>query len=222
MEISLTEVLACPVCRREARFAPISHIDAERRPGLRQAVLDGSLQRQVCPDCGTAFRMPPDLWYVDRGRGQWIAAFSWEKLRRWRECERHAHKMLARTIAPEGRTALTPRITFGWSALREKVLLAEEGLDDIVLELCKYELAGGPPDERLAAGTETRLLRIDNGDLWMATIQGDSEQVLSQAQVPQSQYATVAADDSPSRQDLRTRIAAGLFVDVQRLTIEAG
>jgi hypothetical protein len=215
-------VLACPVCRREARFAPVSHIDAERRPELRQAVLDGSLQRQVCPDCGTAFRMQPDLWYVDRGRGQWIAAFPWEKLRRWRECERHAHKMLERTTDSSERTGLTPRITFGWSALREKVLLAEEGLDDIVLELCKYELAGGPPDGPLAAGTEMRLLRIESDDLWMATIQGDSEQVICEMQVPQSQYEMVAADESPSRQDLRTRIAAGLFVDVQRLTIESG
>lgn len=222
MEISLTEVLACPVCRREARFAPVSHIDAERRPELRQAVLDGSLQRQVCPDCGTAFRMQPDLWYVDRGRSQWIAAFSWEKLRRWRECEQHAHKMLERTTGPADRTALTPRITFGWNALREKVLLVDEGLDDVALELCKYELAASLPDGPLAAGTEMRLLRIDNGDLWMATIHGDSEQILSRTQLQQSQYATVAADDSPARRDLRTRIAAGLFVDVQRLTIESG
>jgi hypothetical protein len=166
--------------------------------------------------------MQPDLWYVDRGRGQWIAGFPWEKLRRWRECERHAHKMLERTTSPADRTALTPRITFGWNALREKVLLIDKGLDDVALELCKCELAAGLTDGPLAAGTEMRLLRIDNGDLAMAAIHGDSEQVVSRARIPKSQYATVAANDSPALQDLRARIAAGMFVDAQRLTIEPG
>jgi hypothetical protein len=219
MSISRTRAVPCPVCRREARIAAVSSVDADRRPDLRDAILDGSLQRQICPDCGTSFRRPPDLCYIDRTREQWIAAFQRERMGQWRQLEVHAASLLEKTCGPAGRGALSARITFGWEALREKLLLAKLGLQDVTLELCKLDLTGAVPPAQLPAGTELRLLRVEGDTLVFAQIEGELEQVVGQLQVRRARYDELAGPGEHWAV-WRQQLSAGPFVDMQRLATQ--
>src|SRR5262245_749487 len=121
--------IRCPACKTPVEFNAVSSVNAARRPDLRAAIIDRSFQRQPCPQCGAAFRLDPELTYVDTGRKQWIAAYPVARLGRWKELEEQARTTFAQAYgsrAPASAQKLgagiQPRITFGWGGLREKLV----------------------------------------------------------------------------------------------------
>ena len=75
MSIFRTYELNCPACNTPVRFDLVMSVSADRRPDLREAILDGSFQRKVCPACATAFRPEPEFTYIDFARGQYIFVY---------------------------------------------------------------------------------------------------------------------------------------------------
>ena len=136
----------CPSCGTEVDFKAVHSVNVDRRPDLRAAILDESFQRQECPSCHHNFRLAPDLNYLDVGRGQWFAAHPLADIARWPEIEQRDREAFDRATAPSAAAAreigagLHPRITFGWAGLREKILAAELGLDDVILECAKIAI----------------------------------------------------------------------------------
>jgi CpXC protein len=43
-----TQTLTCPSCGEAVDFEAVASVNADRRPDLREAILDFSFQRQVC------------------------------------------------------------------------------------------------------------------------------------------------------------------------------
>src|SRR5438445_8953366 len=82
--------VTCPSCGSSVEFNAVLSLNADRRPDLRAAVLDGSFQRQACPQCNTEFRLDPQLTYVDVARGLWVAAHPYAKLGQWKALEMQA------------------------------------------------------------------------------------------------------------------------------------
>jgi hypothetical protein len=70
----ITPVAAeCPSCGQPCAMELFASINADRRPDLRAAILNETLQGVTCENCDTAYRVAPRLTYVDFERGQWIA-----------------------------------------------------------------------------------------------------------------------------------------------------
>src|SRR5262249_54770544 len=161
--------LPCPSCGKSVDFNAVMSVNADRRPDLRAAILDGSFQRQACPQCNQEFRLDPELTYMDVGRGQWIAALPVAKLEAWQAIEAQVGDMFdgaygekASRTAREIGAGLTPRLTFGWSALGEKLAIVEHGLDDVIVELAKTALVRGLDKPPVALHTEMRFLGIQS------------------------------------------------------------
>src|SRR5690242_13955186 len=134
----------CPHCGQALEFQASASVNADRRPDLRAAILDGIFQRETCPHCGESFRVEPELNYLDVARGQWIAAFPVDWVDRWPELEATSVGAFAQAFGAQASDAareigdtLKPRMVFGWLALAEKLRAAEAGLDDATLELTK-------------------------------------------------------------------------------------
>ena len=115
-----------PRLRRPVDFQAAVSVNADRRPDLRDAILDGSFQRMPCPKCSKHFRLDPQLTYSEVGRGQWIAAFPIAKLGTWKEFEdvartsfNQAYGPQASAMARELGAGMKPRVTFGWGGLRK-------------------------------------------------------------------------------------------------------
>ena len=70
MSIFRTMTVNCPHCGTAGGFNAVMSVNADRRPDLRTAILDGSFQRQPCPQCGKDFRLDPEMTYVALGQGQ--------------------------------------------------------------------------------------------------------------------------------------------------------
>jgi hypothetical protein len=215
----------CPVCKTEVKFPLVASVNADRRPDLRQQILDGSFQRERCPNCGSQFRTPPQLTYVDVGRHQWILVLPVAKLAAWTELERQASAAFERAYgegaplaAQEIGRGLSARIVFGWAALREKIFAADRGLDDVTLELLKIAVLRSVAGSSLSDLNELRLQEVEGESLVLAWIVAANEEVLTTLPVPKSVYDDIIADPT-AWHDLRETLSASRFVDYNRLLV---
>jgi hypothetical protein len=199
----------CGKCGHRQPVALVASVNADRRPDLRQAILDGSFQAHDCPDCGTPMRLPAHLAYIDLGRGQWILVQSADAMADWQGAEGEARDVFeqafgtaASEAAREIGEGLTPRLVFGWPALREKLVCRELALDDTTLELLKIALMRDVPGPALADESELRLTGGENGSLNFSWVASATEQRLSSVEVPRDAYEDVA-DEAEDWQALR-------------------
>jgi hypothetical protein len=227
MSMFRTMSVGCPACGAAVQFKVVISVNADRRPDLRAAIIDGSFQRQPCPKCSKPFRIDPEMTYIDVGRGQWIAAYPVAKLGQWKDLEAQGRASFAQAYgarAPEAArelgAGLKPRITFGWGGLREKLIVGEHQLDDVILELTKLAIVRTQDSSPLSNETELRLITVEGDKLVMAWIRAQTEQVVEGMKVPRQAYDDIAAHEA-HWQELKEELSAGLFVDMNRLLVVA-
>jgi len=227
MSLINTATVKCPGCGAPVEFAVAFSVNADRRPDLRDDIIDGSFQAEDCPGCGKSIRMAPELTYLDVARGQWILVRPAGLLQEWSDLENAARQLFEAGYGPQAAGAareigarVSARVVFGWPALREKLLCVEHGLDDVTLELLKLSVfrvaAGGPLDD----DTELRLLHVEGPTLRFGWISAETEQVKEQIEVPKSAYDAVKADER-GWAIARKGVGAGPYVDVNRLLVKA-
>jgi CpXC motif protein len=215
--------LGCPACGTAVEFQAVHSVNADARPDLRTQILADTFQQQTCSKCGKTFRLDPEFNLIDTQRGEWIAAAPLGKLTQWKALEDHAKAVFERAFgedAAEGAQKigkkLRPRITFGWPALREKLVAIDNDLDDVTLELCKAFILRSV-DSPVAADTELRLLSASPAELAFGWLRPADESPGPSMRVARSLYDQIAADADGAWEDLRDELSAGLFVDVNRL-----
>jgi hypothetical protein len=216
--------LPCPACREEVPFDSVASVNADRRPDFRDQILSGIFQRSTCGKCKTTFRLDPEFAYLDVGRGQWIAVHPFGSIGDWEAVEARSRAAFERgygrnaaRAAREIGAGLKPRVTFGWDALREKIFAADQGLNDVDLELTKTAvLRVGGENIPLRAATELRLIDVEGDKLIMNWIIAETSQVVEKLTVPRDLYNEIATDKT-DWQPLRQEMESQLFVDMQRL-----
>lgn len=217
--------LSCPHCSQAFTFELCASVNADRRPDLRQAILDESFQQATCPHCQGRFRMEPQLNYLDVGRGQWLAAFPRQRVDDWHTLEADAMAGFNRAYGTgasraerELGDALKTRVVFSWDALREKLLAFDAGLDDVALEELKLLLMRDMQEPPLPVGAELRLTGVsaDGGELTITVLDREG-QPLEGLDVPRDLLDEITADPE-AWAELGASLGAGAFVDVQRLS----
>jgi hypothetical protein len=215
----------CPGCGEDVDFAMVFSVNVDRRPDLRDDIIERTFQSETCEKCNKTFRVQPEFNYLDVGRGQWIAAFPVENLREWEGYEEHAQEVFEKSygsaapaVAQEIGEGLTGRVVFGWAALREKIIANQHDLDDITLELCKIAVIRSGTEQPLSNETELRLTDVKGKNLQLAWIVSVTEDLEELMEVPRSLYDEIAADEE-GWQQLREELSTGMFVDIDRLMV---
>ncbi|MEP6739031.1 MAG: CpXC domain-containing protein [Caldimonas sp.] len=222
-----TESFPCNHCGKPLEMGIVASINADRRPDLREGVLDGTFQRGKCAACGNAFRAEPELTYLDVARRQWILVQPARQLGQWNELEAMARSGFANAYgeeAPEGArrigAGMSARIAFGWAAFREKLLAAEHKLDDVTLELLKFAVLRGLEDAPVGDDIELRLSKVAATELELVWCSASGELAIESMTVPRGLYDEIAADPEGEWAPLRAEVSAGPFVDMNRLLVE--
>lgn len=138
----------CPTCQAEVVVPIRSTLNQARDVLARRLVLERRLHREPCPGCGKGLTVETEFLYVDLARGHWVCVLPYTDRPHlvaaeaaaqsaWRQAFRDRKTPPA--VRAWGEQA-PPRLVFGLDELREKVLAAEHGLDDGVLEVLKEEL----------------------------------------------------------------------------------
>jgi hypothetical protein len=219
--------IACPSCKSIVHFELVHSVNADRRPDLRQAILDRSFQRKTCPSCGFAFRMEPEFSYIDIKRGQYIAVWPASRSAEAHELEERSQSAYERAFgskAPSEARAIgkkiVARMVLGWAALNEKLLAAEAGIDDRTLELVKLGAIRNLDRAPIGTGVEFRLVEARADALMLGWIETAVDQLLDVVSVPRAALGEIeaATDDWAS---LRDDIGSGLFVDYRKGLVAA-
>jgi hypothetical protein len=213
--------LTCSVCGTVNTVERNASVNADRRPDLRQAIIDGTFQAEVCTKCATGLRIDPHLTYLDLRHGLWIGATAPSELDNWPAIEADTRVTYDSSFgkdAPQtGRSVgegLSPRLVFGWSALREKLICASLGLDDVVVEMVKMAVLRNVDDAPIADQTELRLMSGDEAMLNFMWINTLSEERLSALAVPRDLYDGIR--DDALWLPMRVTYDGALFVDLNR------
>ena len=127
----INEALApCSKCGQQHKIIIYKSINTADNPELKAKVADGSLFLWECPHCGQMNLARYETLYHDPAG----------KLMVWLipAGEISEAQMQAITMHTKAMGGYTLRRVNDMGTLMEKVLVAEAGLDDIVLEMCKY------------------------------------------------------------------------------------
>jgi len=220
--------LVCPNCKQLIVMEAVGSVNADRRPDFRDAILADEFQDVTCNSCQHKFRLQPQFNYLDVGRGQWIASLPAARMPDYLAAEDEASALFDTSYgakAPEAaRTigdGLDMRVTFGWPAVREKILARQHGLDDAILEMAKLDILRSVKSAPLAPGTELRLVAVLEDDLAFVWIDTATEAAVSNLVISRSVYDDIAAkaDDWAAT---RERLENGPFVDMQKLYMGQG
>lgn len=219
----------CPNCGHTNTMEGVGSVNADRRPDLRDEIMADTFQIEKCTECGTEFRLQPEFNYFDMENGLWILALPATQLEDHIAQEDRTTALFNASYGPnaapdvqEVGTALTCRLTFGWPAVREKILARIEDLDDVVLEMMKLDLMRRLPQVYFNYGVELRLLAVNDGGFEMAWLLTDSEEVQEVVRVGRELYDAILdqrADWAEVEADL---MCGGAFCDMQKLFLGAG
>jgi hypothetical protein len=225
MSMFTTASAPCPACGTMKTFQLVASVNADRRPDLRGAILDGSFQEETCDKCGTAFVTPPALTYLDVGNGLYIIVQPLQIEEHWEASGAMARASFERAYGPGTNSAaqeigsgLKLRVVFGWAGLREKLRCAEMDLDDVELELLKLALVRNVESSPLGDDTELRLLRANGTALRLGWLVSATERLVEEFEVPRSTYDEIATDHK-AWQAMRDEMAAHPFVDMNRMLL---
>jgi hypothetical protein len=225
MSLFLTIEVPCQACGVPVLFELNHSINVDRRPDLRDEVLDRTFQKEKCSSCGHAFRVEPEFNYLDVGRGQWLAIWPTSKLPEWTDCVEKSQTTFDKAFgvhAPADAAVmgkeLTPRAVFGWEALHEKLVAAEAGIDDVELELAKIAVVRNLEDAPLASNFELRLLGADDQELTLGWFQTGIEDLTEVVTAPRSVLADIEKAQKDWK-DLRADMTSTMFVDMQKLML---
>jgi hypothetical protein len=225
MSLLIRAAFACPVCTAGNEAEGAASVSADRRPDLREAILDGSFQQFACRACGAPIRLQPRFTYMDIARGQWIVAHAAADLPDWRILEDEARVVFAHSYGEAAPRAarrigagLRARMVFGWPAVREKLLCGVFGLDDVTLELTKLAVLRDVPGAPFGDAAELRLDGMEDADLVLQWSSVDNEASLTRLRLPRTVYDEIATDADVWAEP-RDEFSARPFVDLTRLLV---
>lgn len=216
----------CPKCDAPVEFDVVASVNADRRPDLRDAILDSSFQRGTCGECAKIFRIDPEFAYLDVALKQWILVQPSSEVVHWNALEQHANYTFQLAFGDDSSEGareigriVQVRVTFGWAAVREKLLCAKHQLDDVTLEQLKLAVVRGLDESPLGENVELRLDSVDDDHLHLHWVKASDESRLETMEVPRQIYNDIATAPE-DWQNLRQELTAGPFVDINRLLIE--
>jgi len=206
----------------------VGSVNADRRPDFRDAILNDDFQDMTCGACEKNFRLQPNFNYLDAGRGQWIAGMPAAQMPGYLAVEDEVATLFDQSYGSKAPAAarsvgdeLDVRLTFGWPAIREKLLVREHDLDDVVLEMLKLDLLRRMPSAPLAPGTELRLVDVGDDRLSLVWIDTATEDGGDEVVVDRQLYDDIATAPE-AWAAIRSQLTNGAFVDMQKLYMGEG
>ena len=130
MSIINQALAPCSKCGQQHKVTVYRSINISENPELKEKVKDGSLFLWECPHCGQVKLAKNETLYHDPEA----------KLMVWLipSGEVSETQMQAITMHTKAMGDYTLRRVHDMGSLMEKVLIRDAGLDDVVLEMCKY------------------------------------------------------------------------------------
>lgn len=128
MSEKITGRLRCSKCGEGFTTEAWSSINVATDPELKAKVISGEVFLAECPHCGAKTMMQHQLLYIDPG----------EKVIVWLTDGKEETISKARCLFETELSDYTCRLVDDAGSLMEKVKIFDAGLDDAIMDMCKY------------------------------------------------------------------------------------
>ncbi len=141
-----TTELCCPACGHLWQAILFDSVNATRLLHVTDQILDGTFERERCPECEEALQPEHDLLYSDLARGLWVVMrppATREALERIEETVPSVFGATCDSAPPIVRAHLTdviPRLVFGQRELRECLTVERLGVPAALVECAKLRM----------------------------------------------------------------------------------
>jgi hypothetical protein len=220
--------ITCPNCETVNEIDAVDSVNADRRPDLRQAILEGEFQIFPCVSCDEDIRLEPQFNYLNIERSLWLAAYPGGRMSGYLDVEDNVMDVYDLSYGARAQKAarsigddLDVRLTFGWPAVREKLLLREEGISDVEIESLKIDLLRRLPEAPLAPGVELRVTQVQEDQLTFTWLETVSEAVIQEFAASRQLLDEVSAN-AAGWAAIQQELQNGPFVDMQKLYMGQG
>lgn len=167
MSIIRTERVTCP-CGTPVVVEVADSVNGWRYPERKQAILDRTLHVFRCDVCKRLLVIEKDLLYFDFDKKQFFCMYPRGERGREAELSGEVQRAYAtwlgdqapKFVADTGREFLV-RVCFGYEELREKIVIDDAGLVDLVLEAVKIDVMTADPWFEQAGVATLRLDGLD-------------------------------------------------------------
>lgn len=132
--------IICTGCSEQFRVRTYPKINVSDSPELKDLVVSGEMFTSVCPHCGKKQLLKYDLLYHDPEEKLLIC-------------------LTDSVFHSDGMEGYTCRLVSDVGSLMEKIKIFDAGLDDLVMELCKYVTL-----RELGKDVNLKFLRIEGAD----------------------------------------------------------
>ena len=214
MSSSHTEKLTCPACHHVQDFTIWDFVDVTERPELKTKLLSSTLMRMACGKCGVETDIVYPLMYHDT---EYRLLFG---LIPGGADAGHLDPRLAE-VDPDVASTHQLRLVGSPNELKEKVVLADAGLDDRVVELFKL-LLRRDDENQIQEGDGLLFAGLDQEDgesvLIFAILRGTERLAFS---APFEVYARFAEEAESLAESLFTT-TSGLWSIVNETTAAKG
>ncbi len=120
------EKIPCPKCKKEQILPKYTRINVTEKKELKQKILKNEMFLFSCDECGLTAPLTYDCIYVDRDR-KLVIGMSPDQNEEWKK----------ELSAWEEQRGYTKRVVDNLNDLKEKIMIADNLLDDRVIEFTK-------------------------------------------------------------------------------------
>ena len=219
MSMQNTQNIECPSCHKPVAIEVYQSLSPKRQTHAIQAILDNSFQKGKC-SCGQEVRIEPEFIYMDLENKLCISAQPSKNLASYKKFADQAKQSFKMALATTGMgDGVLMRVTFGWPALREKILAHTENISDVDVEMMKLALIR-ESGEATDPTTSLRFVELTESDLIFTRYQNDAP-FDEKESFEYSRSVLENIIESPQNwAPLRETMDQGLFVDLNRLFYE--
>lgn len=174
------EKITCPKCGKENDFILWQSLNGEIDPEAQQKLLDGTLFRFQCENCGYEAHVDYGMLYHDMAHQAMVYYVRPESVEQTKKMMEEAEGQFGSAMS-----GYKKRVVTSQNSLREKAILFQHGLDDRVVEICKlFYLANASEQFPKANITEVFFSIIDD-DTYLLEFFGDES---FSAEIPRGVY----------------------------------
>ena len=158
MSLENKEIIKCPECGKENDFIVWQSLNTEINPEAKEQLLNGTLFRFKCADCGYESNVTYPILYHDMSNRLMIYFVKEDEI-----------DEIKKTFEPDSQFGFAMegykrRIVTDQNSLREKAIIFDNGLDDRVVEIIKLMYFANLRRSNPEAKVEVAYFIVDNGE----------------------------------------------------------
>lgn len=211
--------MMCPGCQSRVSLEYYQSVTLSENPELLDPILDFKLNTTQCPNCSQKVFVDDFFILNDAANKLFVLKYPLADLDKWEHVLKQSDVYWDNLPEELRNTQVNLRLVFGPFALKEKVLLARDDLNDSVVEIYKIGLFGQFGEEFFNKKHRLYYYEQDDDYLQFVLVNLELSTEISMVKVPIETFSGFEKNDFPdiSKKELTRHLLKKPFVSMEKM-----